>query len=624
MEPSNIHLLGNFGCAFRSWLNIARKFNATSQIQNIKIIANHCFSINQEKLKKSDFVNTGLKAEVIKHAKINYHAAFLVATCSLEQLLAIWEKNANTNKTEKNLAILLALISSSHTDESLVAFLKSAGINPVGGWFTYKVEGWFANKNEPTEAFRAFLSARNCTPEDLFNTYPNVPLINQAAPLQVLNVAPSQVLDLVPLQTPTADSQLQEAQQANTNLIEQVVSIKQTKPKIDQETVFIPLYLSDWDTDETNDNLHYNCIINWKAGDNLSIFDTIKGKLSNRMNSQHIIRIGATPEECYKICNEHSWYKCHSALLAAEIKIPKGGIGKKMAESDFNSAINASNKTFPTLNTFDEELIEISNIHFSISNFRPIYIKSPQVYAVSNEQEILEEVGKEGDNRALLYKGSKDKINIAIIYQDGQRIDFGLNECGLSLNAVEVLCSLEFPQNGRIQVKNGSRLIMCAVQEKLVNNLTLMKFQSLVESQKNNIEFLKNAAILIFDQIKNEDEGYEHKPEIKVSEQMKQMVVRSLSSKTALLLLKALLDTNSSFHSLPKEIIELFIMKEIEVQKHNLDLAVQNPYADPFLLYQAWRSPTSSFNALPKEMVVEILSRWLQVEPKIFKKYLKK
>lgn len=161
MEASQF-VKNNFNKSFSSWLQVAQQHNHIRVVANIRKVAVLSLEQNRKEIDANQLF-PGLNKITIQHAQTSYRAAFLVATCTIEQLIAQWHTEGKKNKRA---ALLLAIISANPnhiTNEMLYRFLISAEIHANDGWFQYG-----GNK---TTAYAVMEENRKCTPEQFYENY---------------------------------------------------------------------------------------------------------------------------------------------------------------------------------------------------------------------------------------------------------------------------------------------------------------------------------------------------------------------------------------------------------------------------------------------------------------------
>lgn len=418
----------------------------------------------------------------------------------------------------------------------------------------------------------------------------------------------------------------------NSNQDNTWLNIANQSDGLEKQEVFVPFYLSCNASEESLDSFHFKhfCTIN----NTKTNFNFIKEKLLKTINSNEIITIS----------NKADFYTgINSAILAVGIKIQHNAIEKKpksFKRKDHNCTLDDLGNLI--LRHVDEKDLEISKVFFGVYDFirmgnrHNLYTAqcSSHVFSVSCENAlnaIQEEEGKEGKNRAVLYK-KNDKIIAALIFEDGQKVDFALEKSDCTGDFLKTIRKLKFPNKSTSKIamtKIGENLLGRAITKIIENNFDLLNFQNqLIHFMPRNLGNLsiKEIAITICNQ---QDEEKTKRGQSwsyyvpKTAKKMKEITIEMLAYRVAQMMLKGWHDNNSPFSWLPIDIIRSLMEFELNIQHQEINQAILNPIADPFILLQAHSSMGSPFFGLPKDVIFEILSRWLKVEPEICKNYTK-
>lgn len=561
MQAQNIK--SNFEAVFSSWLGIAKKNVQPQEVANINKIAHKCFERRESELDVTKIL-PGMHPTTVEHAKINYHAAFLVVTSSLDHLINQWHEVKNVAQRAALLRAVIAANPNHITDDMLFKFLTSIKIEADSGWFI--------DNGNITPAYHALISNRpsrrtgeSRTPKQFYDEY------QAAAAAWVVPKAKDQELVSKPFVTNITTATSTTITTITPNEVQSAASVSKIEALAASEpleTIFLPIFLS-----SQSYRADFLDVIQFTAsilkGDYAAVEQQIKQTVCN-MSKENKYWAGTSPEEAKSFIN--TWYKYSYCPFIVEVQVSEKSLQKYSDHRVISNITNPQAVTFIDVKVTDDVQISVG---------------SEDCYTLASPELLNTITPKEGHKEGYLYRDADGKPRATLVYNHLMREELDPSDLDLRPIYHKALANLIMPSQGIKQESGGGQMgmrtgavIISMASSKLESAVHLFKLHvklqqvRRIEAEKNESSVAEAVEILrsCIKDMNVQLIAYERPLLVaKMLKLMQHDLLAMRQEANTLLLLKGHLDPASPFHTLPKELVSILIKKGLEIELENIN-----------------------------------------------------
>lgn len=534
----------NFEVIFDSWLDIAKKNANSEAVANINKIAHKCFKWGERELDVSNLLS-GMPPATVEHAKINYHAAFLVVTYNLDQLIRHWH---DVKDTAQRAALLRAVIAANRehiTDDMLYKFLTSTKIEVDSGWFI--------NDGNKTSAYHAFIASRPSkrtgearTPKQFYD--------------ECLVEAKSKLLVSKPVSTTTSSTVQATAPVGKVEALTKSVPLK---------TVFLHMYLSDLDMESSINIPQFTD--NISEGNYVAVEQLIKQTVC-KMAKINGIKACKSYAEAKKDMGTAQFYP---AAFIVQVQVNE-------------KAIKENHTGLVLCDAVDPEAVTL--IDFKLQYTCKTNITSNCCFTLASP-ELLETVAPQAGQKAgYFYHDANENPCVTVVYSDSSREELRPSEYDIMPFTYQSLQSISLPTEGIKKVLGGGQIDRSKVQPPaaIINELgeakrysSLKLFELYTKLQqvrkltaegkiRSDNHFLEILKPCINKMLSASFDG-KYLLATKMKKLLKREILSMREATKALLLLQGHQNPTSPLHNLPKELMSILINSGLEVELEKIE-----------------------------------------------------
>lgn len=571
----------DFSVVLYKWLEIVKKSEKPEVLFTIREIASLNFKYGNKDLTLHS-TPSNLKEATLQNAKTKYHAAFLVATSDIQQLIFKWHTE---DRAEQRKALLFAIVLASKFDKAeLYKFFIACGItNAHAEWF-YEKRGCLLHYKKETTLYSAFKEYQHCTPEQFFKYFERPEdRVNFSLPNATKSQLRSDEGSKIPFQPAHAKPQQSSAKLGSTATTATSTAIASTSQAyVASVAKFAPVAECD-ELVHMNIDFYFNdrsmqrrinffeLVSNANQGDFVAIDQLIKKKIKDSINNSICC--------CAPVRDNGQLSPRAPNTLILEVKVKKDAL---FSSHPYNAP------PVKYINKFDSENLSILNF-YAKPKFNAPALNVEQYFIVADGEENLTELA--GNSIYFFYDRDEHKVMALYVYDNSrphndigrpQLIDF--DELELPEGYRTVLDGIRFPDSTGGQIIPFDDITTTLATSKFVRkildlnlNISLACYQIYLKFQQaklyfdDNLNYEKNVIGVLQDCIK-EMLNYRSRPQ--VIAKMEKLIFRELCSMqetSALLVWQGYFDRKSHFSKFPRDVILYLIQKSLDFESHKLN-----------------------------------------------------